>query len=243
MRVEAAIGHLKNLKEEGTKAEVLSGGQEFTAWKAKSRAVIAQSLGKDDNLIERFDGINYSLSMWSTGTPDYVWDQARHSGIHQAIGLIDAAIYQLKFSVSNEELLDEDSFDLELWEHVKNLVADEDWPKVASQTAIFVENHLRTWACDPKDKSGESLYGKSLYAKVLADDSDWRLGNRAGEHEGWRFLGMGFAQALGNVDRHRIQNRDDARRYAIGVLGLGSLLLSQLRYEHAARIAEYKEQL
>ena len=43
---------------------------------------------------------------------------------------------------------------------------------------------------------------------------------------------MGFAQALGNVDRHRIQSREDAQRYAIGVLGLGSLLLTQLRHEH-----------
>ena len=51
-------------------------------------------------------------------------------------------------------------------------------------------------------------------------------------------LGMGFAQALSNVDRHHIQDRDDARRYAIGVLGLGSLLLTQLRHEHADHFAE-----
>ena len=49
---------------------------------------------------------------------------------------------------------------------------------------------------------------------------------------------MGFAQALGNVDRHRIQSRDDAQRYAIGVLGLGSLLLTQLRHEHGDLIEE-----
>lgn len=44
--------------------------------------------------------------------------------------------------------------------------------------------------------------------------------------------GMGFAQALSNVDRRRIQKRDDVKRYAIGVLALGSLLLTQLRHEH-----------
>ena len=48
---------------------------------------------------------------------------------------------------------------------------------------------------------------------------------------------MGFAQAIGNVDRHRIQSRSDAKKYAIGVLGLGSLLLTQLRYEHPALTA------
>jgi hypothetical protein len=49
---------------------------------------------------------------------------------------------------------------------------------------------------------------------------------------------MGFAQAMGNVDRHRIQQRQDARRYAIGVFGLGSLLLTQLRYEHSDLIED-----
>jgi hypothetical protein len=46
---------------------------------------------------------------------------------------------------------------------------------------------------------------------------------------------MGFAMALRNVDTHRIQRRDDDKRYALGVLGTGSLLLTQLRYEHGNR--------
>jgi len=44
-------------------------------------------------------------------------------------------------------------------------------------------------------------------------------------------LGIGFAQAVGKVDRHRLQNRDYAKRYAIGVLGTDSLL-TQLRHQH-----------
>jgi len=39
--------------------------------------------------------------------------------------------------------------------------------------------------------------------------------------------------ALGNADRHRVQQRDDAKRYGMGVLGAGSLLLTQLRHQHA----------
>lgn len=116
--------------------------------------------------------------------------------------------------------------DPELWEHVEDLIHAEDWGKVASQTAIFVEHRVRTWT------GNEELIGKALWARVLADDSEYKLGQRRGESEGWRFLGMGFAQALSNVDRHRIQKRDDAEKYAAGVLHLGSLLLTQLRYEH-----------
>lgn len=48
---------------------------------------------------------------------------------------------------------------------------------------------------------------------------------------------MGFTQALGNVDRHNIQKRADAKRYAFGVLGVGSLILTQLRHQHGEDLA------
>ena len=67
---------------------------------------------------------------------------------------------------------------------------------------------------------------------MFANDGQYRLGKEPGEWEGWRMLGMGFAQALSNVDRHNIQRRTDAKRYAFGVLGVGSLILTQLRHQH-----------
>ena len=121
---------------------------------------------------------------------------------------------------------------------MKQLVEDQDWGKVASQTAIFVEDRLRTRAGDPKNGKGDSLVGEELMGRVFSDESDWRLGSRAAEREGWRALATGFAQALSNVDRHKIQRREDAQRYAVGVLGLGSLLLTQLRHEHGELIED-----
>jgi hypothetical protein len=110
---------------------------------------------------------------------------------------------------------------------VQTLVENNDWGKVASQTAIFVEDRIRAW-------SGiDEKYGKDLFATALGDAAELRLGARRSEWEGWRSLGTGFSQAVGNVDRHRIQTRADARRYAIGVLGVGSLLLTQIRFEHS----------
>lgn len=38
--------------------------------------------------------------------------------------------------------------------------------------------------------------------------------------------------AIGNVTRHSIEKRDDAKQYALGVLGMASLLLTQIRFEH-----------
>lgn len=219
--------------QEADSRSVMDGGSGLTAWKGKVRGVLVAALGHDDHLVERFDKVRYSLGASSERTPRSAFDNARRGGVRNACGVIDAALYQLRLHAENgEEPVDTRSFDSDLWEHVRGLVEAEDWAKVASQTAIFLEDRVRSWAGDPKSGKGESLVGKDLMGRVFSDDSDWRLGSRAAEREGWRGLGVGFAQALSNVDRHRIQQRQDARRYAIGVLGLGSLLLTQMRYEH-----------
>jgi hypothetical protein len=182
--------------------------------------------------VSKLDKNSYSLSMFSSSTPDSALAGAFAAGVQRACGCIEAATFELGLLSGDDEPVDDRAFDADLWAHVKNLVDGEDWGKVASQTVILVEDTLRTWAgLDGND------YGKSLYAKALADNAELRLGQRGGEWEGWRMMGIGFAQAIGNVDRHRIQSRPDAKKYAIGVLGLGSLLLTQLRFEHTAVIA------
>ncbi|MFZ2502022.1 MAG: TIGR02391 family protein [Nocardioides sp.] len=239
MRPERAIAALEELKAEGGSPWALNDVPALTAWKGKVRSVLVASLGKEDHLVEGFDGVRYSLSAYSTSTPQSSFDSARRRGVGNACGVIDAALYQLRLQTEDgEEPVDTRSFDPDLWEHVRGLVEAGDWAKVASQTAIFVEDCLRSWAGDPKNTRGESLVGKELMGRVFSDDSDWRLGSRAAEREGWRALGTGFSAALSNVDRHRIQNREDARRYAVGVLGLGSLLLTQMRFEHGELIED-----
>ena len=107
-----------------------------------------------------------------------------------------------------------------------------------ASVAIFVEDRVRSWAADPRKSGGAAMVGKSLYAAALNDSGPLRLGRQSTQWEGWRSLGVGLAQPIANVDRHQIQVRDDVRRYAMGVLGLGSLLLTQLRYEHPAAIKD-----
>ena len=233
MRPAVAVAELERLKDEAEKPSVTSGGEAFTSWRARVESILTRSLGGSHHIVKKLNDVEYGLLAFSSSTPDSAWDDARKAGISEACGLIDAAIYELGFFQGGDEPVDQRAFDPELWEHVKGIVEDEDWGKVASQVAIFVEDRVRVWAGHPKDRNGDDLVGKGLYAAVFADDSELRLGRRSGEWEGWRMLGMGFAQAISNVDRHRIQDRDDARRYALGVLGLGSLLLTQLRHEHA----------
>jgi hypothetical protein len=221
LRVQAESSPME-LYPEGPRAE----------WKAKVEAVLTRSLGAKHHTTEAFRQIQYGLMVLFGDTPASEWHAAFREGLSRAIGYIKAAEYEIGLLTLDDAPVDDRAFDPELWEHVKGVVADEDWPKVAGLVVIYVEDRVRTWAGKPKDKHGDDLVGKGLYAAVFADDSEYRLGKRRGEWEGWRMLAMGFAQAIGNVDRHHVQDRLDARRYALGVLGLGSLLLTQLRYEH-----------
>lgn len=234
MRPGKAIEKLQELKAEATDPENLKRtGDGGEGWKSRVRAVVARSLGNGHDLVKKLDDNSYSLSAWSDRTPDSAWTRAFAGGVKRAVGYVDAAIYELQLIDRDEEPLDDRAFDVELWEHVKGLVEAEDWSKIPSQVSIFVEDQLRTWA-GPDAGS----YGKGLYANVLGDSSELRLGGTRAEWEGWRSLGVGFVGAVGNANRHRRQTRSDARRYAIGVLGIGSLLLTQVRHEHEELIME-----
>lgn len=238
MQAKVATDNLKALKAEAEDRGIqLQQSGDFSSWKGRVNSVLTRALGADHHLTKAFDDVRYSLGMFTDRTPDYRFDQAFVRGLKSACGIIEAAIFDLELGGTSDEAADESAFDPDLWEHVKAHVQNEDWQTVASQAAIFVEDRVRKWCGSPTGKDGRSLVGKGLYAAVFADNGEYRLGSERGEWEGWRMLGMGFAQALGNVDRHNIQRRPDAKRYAFGVLGLGSLILTQLRHQYGEHLA------
>ncbi|MFF1715556.1 TIGR02391 family protein [Streptomyces sp. NPDC058268] len=239
MQTRRAIEVLTGLKEEATRRGMeLRPPGEFSSWKGRVRSTLIRALGKDHHLLTDFDRVRYSLMAFTNGTPDSEFGRAFMGGLQKACGVIDAAIFELEEAGTSDDAVDETAFDPDLWAHVQTHVQNEDWKTVASQTAIFVEDTVRRWCGNPRSGNDQTLIGKGLFAKVFASDAQYRLGKEPGEWEGWRGLGMGFAQALGNVDRHNIQKRDDAKRYAFGVLGLGSLILTQLRYQHGEDLHE-----
>jgi len=123
----------------------------------------------------------------------------------------------------------DDTVDRELWEHVKSLIEDGDWEKVTREAAVFVEDKLRVWASVPT-----TVTGSVNVFKDAISPAKFNLG-KAGptsEADGWKLLASGFALALRNPSNHAISARPDAKRYALGVLGLASLLLTQVRYEY-----------
>jgi len=237
MKPAVAIAEFEKLCAEAQGADrFYQKRSEFNAWRARARVVLRAAFGEDDVSTRDFDNVRYTVGIWTGASGEAERDARFHQqAVGNAIAVLEAAAYRLRLD-AGEEPADDLEYDPELWAHVKNLVESGDWQKIASATAIFVEDRVRRWAGNPKDRNGNALVGKGLFAEVFGDQSAYRLGKQASEYEGWRALGMGFAQALGNVDRHYIQIRPDAKRYSLGILGLGSLLLTQLRYEHGPNL-------
>jgi hypothetical protein len=236
MRSEDAIRVLRDLEQQS--AGELGKQAAFHEWRSKCLSMIRAAFGATAEQVTDFQRAvlvkNEGYVLTGAGRTEESW---RTDAANRGRGVLRACIFTLE-TLSGESPLDEASMDPELWVHVQGLIADEDWTKIPAAVAIFVEDKVRRWAGDPRQSNGAVTVGKSLYAIALNNSGPLRLGGQESESEGWRSLGTGLAQALGNVDRHRIQRRSDAKRYAMGVLGLGSLLLTQLRYEHPARVEE-----
>jgi hypothetical protein len=234
MQGTVAITKLRELLEEARRDGIkLKASQKFSSWRARTQTILTRALGADHHITTSFINGQFASRIAVARLSDAPTiasqdDPAFARGLAKAQGLIEAAIFDLELAGS----ADETAFDADLWAHIAPYIQNEDWHALATQTAVFVEDRIRTWTRNPPSKGGGKLVGKGLYNTVFANDGAYRLGTEAGEWEGWRALGSGFAQALGNVDRHNVQRRADVKRYAFGVLGLGSLLLTQLRYQH-----------
>ncbi|WP_052307936.1 TIGR02391 family protein [Nakamurella multipartita] len=209
---------------------------QHTAWKAKVQGVLDRSLGHEASTTKEFRELRYFVGVWSGAIGEAERDAQYFRGrVHDAMALIEAAIYELEVGL-HDETIDSGSFDAGLWDHVKHNVEEERWDQVASAAVIYTEDKVRRWSCSPTDRQGRKVTGKDLFVRALAADGPLPLGSQPNEQDGWRNLGTGLVAALGNVDRHNIQERDDLRRYAMGVVGLASLLLTQIRYQHPGAV-------
>lgn len=232
MKRDDAVGRLRDLRGQASSLPSNVSSAEFTSWSGRARSILSKSLGDDHHITQAFIGLRWTPSVYTMGD-DSAFVRTFEATVPEAQGLIDAAIFDLEELSDPPPLIDDAAYDPELWQHVSPHVLAEDWPKVASQTAIFTEDRVRRWAGRPVDDVGERLM-----TAVFGERADYRLGRTDGEKQGWHRFAMGLAMALRNADAHRIQDRSDHKRYALGVLGASSLLLTQIRYEHGNRFQD-----
>lgn len=232
VKPERAIAELRSLRAQVDNEAIRRSTPEHKAWKASVAAVLRRSLGDNSDTVSKFSSVSYHIGIWS-GAPGEAERDAKFFAkrVDDAAALIDAAIYELGL-LSTVDSSEQGSCDPDLWAHVRHSVEEERWDQVASSAATFVEDKIRRWSNDSRDAKGGKLVGTTLFAHALSDAGPLALGGQANETLGWRNLGIGFTAALGNVDRHNIQDRVDLKMYATGTLGLASLLLTQIKYEH-----------
>lgn len=234
-----AVAALQALRVEAKEVEFHFTPSDRTAWLRKCEGVFEGVFGFPNKYTEQIVKIKYSPSLWSDSKPQRVFVDAARTGVLRAAGIVEAAIHYLELTLpsadgpgarrSNDEGL---QYDPGLWKHVESSVEKEEWSAVAMLVAQYVEHHVREWSGIDLDSNGQPVVGKNLAVQAFSHEGALSLGRVRAEIEGWRNLASGFMMALSNVDRHRIQDREDLKRYALGVLGTGSLILTQIQYQH-----------
>ena len=232
MKGEDAIERLRALRAEAATLPASVGSADFNSWHPRARSVRTRALGQSHHITERFVGTKWTPSAYVMGDTS-AFPSAFLATVPKVQGILDAAIAEIELLADDVPVADESGVDAELWEHIAPEVASESWTKVASQVALFTEDRIRKWAGRP---DGE--VGKDLAVAVFGPTGQFQMGRTPGQTQGWQLLAQGFAQAVRNVDAHVIQERPDLKRYAMGVVGACSLLLTQLRYEHGNRFRD-----
>ena len=183
----------------------------------------------------RPDSLLASDVLGQPSTHDPATDATWKSGVNRAIAILEAAIFEIQAedSTVDEATVNDGSdgmilgaVDPDLWAKVSHLVAGGHWDQVVSQSAITFEHWVRV-------RSGLdiSVYGIDLMKETFSQVGSCRLdtanhprqkdGTCSREGRSWR-----------NETRPVIDNRPDAQTYAMGSLGLFSLLMTQVRAEH-----------
>ena len=227
MKAEDAAKRLHALLNETAKLPPSTSSAEFNSWNPRVRSVLTRALGESHHITLRFTAIRWTPMVGESSEGFF------RRAMTVAQGVIDAAITEMDLLADEVPAADESGVDAELWEHIAPEVAAEAWGKVASQAVIFTEDRIRKWAGRPV-----SEVGKDLAVAIFGRNGQFQMGRTESENQGWQLYAQGIAQALRNVSAHRLQERPDHKRYAMGLVGACSLLLTQMRYEHGNRFRD-----
>lgn len=215
----------------------------FELWRHKMYALIGEILDPNHSMAIRLSAVSNalrpgsirhlseSMSLFAANRPDpevrlqVAFVQAKGD----AVDIIQGLRWELSRISPSTSPFSNATIDPELWQHVQGLVDAGDWEKVVREAAVFVEDKLRIWATVPSSVTGsvsvfKAAIGPNAFVLPKAGPSS--------EQQGWQQLAAGFALALRNPSGHQVRHRNDAERYALGVLGTASLLLTEIRHEY-----------
>ncbi len=202
----------------------LMSGSHSEGLRVEAAALVASCLGREHYLVAKLDE-------W---TPFAATGRYRQgSPVDQFCGYLNAAVALIGSGEAQASM--SPPCDPELWAHIEGLVEGRMWDKVPAVVVTFVEHWFRSRGGNPSNKSGGKLYGRGLFSELLRPGGALTLGSDLSEQEGWHDLGQGLVKAIGNGHRHGVQDRADAERLAWSVIGLGSLLMGEVRRTYGDR--------
>ena len=174
---------------------------------------------------QSFQNISYKSRVASG---PQIENKMRRQGVDRACAVLEAAIFEVETG-DPEEAPSATKADEELWSSVGYLADAEQWGHLVTQAVVFFEHWTRTLAGFPN-----SLIGVDLMTAAYKPGGPLELaiGENPSEGEGWLLLAKGLTMAVRNVAGHRIEERDDAQKYALGVVGAITLIMTQVRLEH-----------
>lgn len=92
-----AIELLRQQLAEAPRIKALHHGHaEVGKWREKTRCILGNLCGEDSSQLARFDGIRYSLMMWSESTPDSAWQRAYVGGMEDAEAQLEATVSEVE---------------------------------------------------------------------------------------------------------------------------------------------------
>jgi hypothetical protein len=198
---------------------------QLDAWREKTSTVLRITMGENHEQTSRFESINYKSRMPTNNPPYEV--TVRQRGVDRARAVLEAAMFEVENDAP--EVPPATEADEELWGAVGYLADAEQWGHLVSTAVVFFEHWTRTRA-----GFSNSLIGVDLMTAAYKPGGPLELAieENPSEGEGWLLFAKGLTMAVRNVAGHRIEDRDDAQKYALGVVGAISLIMTQVRLEH-----------
>jgi hypothetical protein len=195
-------------------------------WAESCVTVIGAALGKWHSLKRQASNVSFEPLVRYSPVAEV---RARMDGVTSMTKVLHLAVLEVEIRATDAEPLPSRWIAPQLWAEVGHLVELARWEQVVLQAVIFFEDWIRNRAGFPNKKIGADLMSDAFGpAGRLALGK----GEAASEGQGWALLARGLSMAVRNPAGHRIDQRADAERFALGVLGVITLLMTQVELEY-----------
>lgn len=181
---------------------------DFSGWRERTAAVLRAVFSDGHPVIERFEGVSYSPGIWSTSTPQQVFNDARVSGVRQGIAVLSGAIRELETTTPDEPLPETRSLHPWVSGAVAGLWDDGHHRQAVDEATRAVE--IRTKAKLGVDLSGFQLFTEGFNPdpprpdrpRLRFDGFDRDSRSWTDAHQGAMHFGQGCAMRIRNVLEH-----------------------------------------